>query len=118
MINKVKYDNAFTFIYSKRMGTPAAIREDQVPEALVKESFDRVLKCVQETAKEQSLRWQGQVLPALVEEANGSLEGYVTGRLSNNMIVHFPGSESLIGSIIPVSLDECRGFYYMGSARN
>ena len=118
VINKVKYDNAFTFIYSKRMGTPAAIREDQVPEALVKESFDRVLKCVQETAKEQSLRWQGQVLPALVEEVNGSLEGYVTGRLSNNMIVHFPGSESLIGSIIPVSLDECRGFYYMGSARN
>ena len=118
VINKVKYDNAFTFIYSKRMGTPAAIREDQVPEALVKESFDRVLKCVQETAKEQSLRWQGQVLPALVEEVNGSLEGYVTGRLSNNMIVHFPGSESLIGSIIPVLLDECRGFYYMGSARN
>ena len=118
VINRVKYDNAFTFIYSKRMGTPAAVREDQVPEALVKESFDRVLKCVQETAKEQSLRWQGQVLPALVEEVNGSLEGYVTGRLSNNMIVHFPGSESLIGSIIPVSLDECRGFYYMGSARN
>ena len=118
VINRVKYDNAFTFIYSKRMGTPAAVREDQVPEALVKESFDRVLKCVQETAKEQSLRWQGQVLPALVEEVNGSLEGYVTGRLSNNMIVHFPGSESLIGSIIPVSLDECRGFYYMGSVRN
>ena len=115
VINTVKYDNAFTFIYSKRMGTPAAVREDQVPEALVKVYFDRVLKCVQENAREQSLRWQGQTLPALVEEVNTSLEGYVTGRLSNNMIVHFPGEPSLIGTIVPVRLDECRGFYYMGS---
>jgi tRNA-2-methylthio-N6-dimethylallyladenosine synthase len=115
VIKKVEYDNAFTFIYSKRMGTPAASREDQVPEALVKENFDRVLKCVQESAKKQSLRWQGQILPALVEETNASLEGYVTGRLSNNMIVHFPGTQDLIGTIVSVKLDECRGFYYMGS---
>lgn len=115
VINTVKYDNAFTFIYSKRMGTPAAVREDQVPPDLVKESFDRVLKCVQDTAREQSLRWQGQTLPALVEDVNDSLEGYVTGRLSNNMIVHFPGPASLIGNIVPVKLEECRGFYYMGS---
>ena len=115
VINKVEYDNAFTFIYSKRMGTPAASREDQVPDALVKESFDRVLKCVQENAKKQSLRWQGQTLPALVEEPNTSLEGYVTGRLSNNMIVHFPGTLDMIGQIVNVRLDECRGFYYMGS---
>ena len=115
VINKVKYDNAFTFIYSKRMGTPAAVREDQVPEALVKENFDRVLKVVQETAKEQSLRWQGQVLDAMVEEENTSMNGFVTGRLSNNMIVHFEGCKDLIGSIVPVRLDECRGFYYMGS---
>ena len=115
VIETVKYDNAFTFIYSKRMGTPAAVREDQVPPDLVKISFDRVLKCVQETAKEQSLRWQGQILDALVEEENDSLEGYVTGRLSNNMIVHFPASSSLIGNIVPVRLEECRGFYYMGS---
>ncbi len=115
VINKVKYDNAFTFIYSKRMGTPAAVREDQVPDALVKESFDRVLKVVQNTAKEQSLRWQGQVLDAMVEEENTSMNGFVTGRLSNNMIVHFEGCKDLIGSIVPVRLDECRGFYYMGS---
>jgi tRNA-2-methylthio-N6-dimethylallyladenosine synthase len=115
VINKVKYDNAFTFIYSKRMGTPAAVREDQVPDALVKESFDRVLKVVQNTAKEQSLRWQGQVLDALVEEENTSMDGYVTGRLSNNMIVHFEGCKEMIGNIVPVKLDECRGFYYMGS---
>ena len=73
------------------------------------------MKVVQETAREQSLRWQGQVLDALVEEVNSSMEGYVTGRLSNNMIVHFEGCKEMIGSIVPVRLDECRGFYYMGS---
>ncbi len=115
VINKVQYDNAFTFIYSKRAGTPAAVRPDQVPEDLVRENFDRVLKCVQENAKKQSLRWQGLTMDALVEEKNDSLEGYVTGRLSNNMIVHFAGSDSLIGKIVSVKLDECRGFYYMGT---
>ncbi len=115
VINKVKYDNAFTFIYSKRMGTPAASREDQVDPKDVKENFDRVLKCVQENAKQQSLRWQGLAMDAMVEEVNTSMTGFVTGRLSNNMIVHFPGTEDMIGEIIPVKLDECRGFYYMGS---
>ena len=57
VIRRVKYDNAFTFIYSKRTGTPAAAME-QVPEELVKEQFDRVLKTVQETAREQVSRYQ------------------------------------------------------------
>ena len=51
----------------------------------------------------------------LVEEVNGQMEGYVTGRLSNNHVVHFQGDASLVGQIVKVRLDECRGFYYMGS---
>lgn len=39
----------------------------------------------------------------------------VTGRMSNNLLVHFPGDASLIGNIVSVHLDECRGFYYMGT---
>ena len=69
VIRRVKYDNAFTFIYSKRTGTPAAAME-QVPEELVKEQFDRVLKTVQETAREQVSRYQGQICDVLVEEIN------------------------------------------------
>jgi len=114
VIRKVKYDNAFTFIYSKRTGTPAAAMENQVPEAEVKVGFDKVLKCVQETAKEQVSRYQGQVMEALVEERNENDEKLVTGRLSNNTLVHFPGDVSLVGKIVKVSLDECHGFYYMG----
>jgi tRNA-2-methylthio-N6-dimethylallyladenosine synthase len=113
VIRKVQYDNAFTFIYSKRTGTPAADME-QVPEALVKENFDRVLKTVQETARERVARYQGMVCDALVEEINENDASLVTGRLSNNTLVHFPGDASLIGKIVDVSLDECHGFYYMG----
>ncbi|MBQ7775147.1 MAG: tRNA (N6-isopentenyl adenosine(37)-C2)-methylthiotransferase MiaB [Lachnospiraceae bacterium] len=114
VIKRVKYDNAFTFIYSKRTGTPAATMENQVPEEEVKVNFDKVLKTVQDMAREQVGRFQGQIMDALVEELNTQEEGLVTGRLSNNTIVHFPGDASLIGKIVNVRLDECHGFYYMG----
>ena len=114
MVRQVKYDNAFTFIYSKRTGTPAAAMENQVPEEVVKEGFDRLLKVVQDTAREQVARYQGQVMDALVEEVNEHDASLLTGRLSNNTLVHFPGDASLIGKIVNVSLDECHGFYYVG----
>ena len=113
VIRRVKYDNAFTFIYSKRTGTPAAAME-QVSEEQVKEQFDRVLKTVQETAREQVSRYQGQIADVLVEEINENDNSLVTGRMSNNTLVHFPGDASLVGKLVNVSLDECHGFYYMG----
>ncbi|GFI01341.1 MAG: tRNA (N6-isopentenyl adenosine(37)-C2)-methylthiotransferase MiaB [Lachnospiraceae bacterium] len=114
VIRKVQYDNAFTFIYSKRTGTPAASMENQVPDAVVREGFDRVLKVVQDTARERVGLLQGQVLDALVEEVNEQDQSLMTGRLSNNTIVHFKGDESLIGQIVPIYLKECHGFYYLG----
>ena len=127
VIRKVQYDNAFTFIYSKRTGTPAASME-QVPEDEVHKGFDLVLQCVQETARNRIARYQGQTMEALVEEINdsstspqalkelgaGDGEVLLTGRLSNNTIVHFPGDASLVGRLVMVKLEECRGFYYLG----
>lgn len=114
VVKTVKFDNAFTFIYSKRTGTPAAAMENQVPEARVKEGFDKLLKVVQETAREQVAKYRGQIMDVLMEEVNESDNTKVTGRLSNNTVVHVPGDASLIGKIVPVSLDECHGFYYIG----
>ena len=114
VIRRVGFDNAFTFIYSPRTGTPAAAMENQVGEETVKEGFDRVLKTVQETAKTQVARLQGPTLPALAEERNEQDPSLITGRLSNNTIVHFPGDPSLIGTIVDVILEECHGFYYTG----
>lgn len=114
VVRTVRFDNAFTFIYSKRTGTPAAAMEDQVPEQVVKEGFDRLLKLVQETAREQISKYQGNVMEALIEEINETDPSMVTGRLSNNTIVHIPGDPSMIGRLVHVSLDECKGFYYLG----
>ncbi|MCH5269837.1 MAG: tRNA (N6-isopentenyl adenosine(37)-C2)-methylthiotransferase MiaB [Lachnospiraceae bacterium] len=114
VVKEVAYDNAFTFIYSKRTGTPAAAMENQVPEEVVKEGFDKLLKVVQDTAKERVKRYQGQVMEALVEEINEQDTTLLTGRLSNNTIVHFPGDASLVGKLVNVRLTECRGFYYVG----
>ena len=114
VVKKVQYDNAFTFIYSKRTGTPAAAMENQVPEAEVKENFDRLLRVVQETARERVQIYAGQTMDVLVEDVNEHDASYVTGRLSNNTLVHFEGDASLIGKIVPVTLTECKGFYYMG----
>ena len=114
VIRQVKFDNAFTFIYSKRPGTPAASFEDQVPEEVVKENFDMLLKVVQETAKEQTAKLQGRTETVLVEGVNEHDKSLLTGRMSNNTLVHFPGGKELIGEFVSVSLDECHGFYYLG----
>ncbi len=113
VIRKVQFDNAFTFVYSRRTGTPAAAME-QVPEDKVRENFDRILACVQETARERVKRFEGQTLPVLVEEINEQDASFVTGRLSGNTVVHFAGDSSLIGQIVDVKLKRCEGFYYIG----
>ena len=115
VVRQVRYDSAFTFIYSKRPGTPAAVMEDKIPEDVVKDRFDRLLKEVQTISKEMAERFTGNEETVLVEEKNSQMDGYVTGRLGNNHVVHFEGSEELIGKLIRVRLDECRGFYYMGT---
>ncbi len=114
MVRTVQYDNAFTFIYSKRTGTPAAAMEDQVPPEEVRLGFDKLLKVVQDTARSQVAKYQGKVMEALIEEVNENDVSMVTGRLSNNIIVHIPGDASMIGKLVSVSLDECHGFYYIG----
>ena len=114
VVRKVQYDNAFTFIYSKRTGTPAASMDNQVSEEIVREGFDKLLKVVQDTARERAALLQGQVMEALVEEVNEQDSSLMTGRLSNNMLVHFPADETMIGQLVKVSLDVCHGFYYTG----
>ncbi len=114
VVKEVQYDNAFTFIYSKRTGTPAASMPNPTTDEEIKENFDRLLKVVQETARKRVGRLAGQIHSALVEEINEHDNTLVSGRLSNNTIVHFPGDASLIGTIVNVKLVEAHGFYYIG----
>ena len=113
VVEKVRYNSAFTFIYSPRTGTPAA-KKEQVPEDVTKDRFQRLLKRVQQIGQEESAKLTGATAKVLVEQINEQDDSLVTGRLSTNETVHFPGDESLIGKIVDVELSECRGFYYIG----
>ncbi|MCR5273026.1 MAG: tRNA (N6-isopentenyl adenosine(37)-C2)-methylthiotransferase MiaB [Lachnospiraceae bacterium] len=114
VVEMVRYDSAFTFVYSKRTGTPAASNPNQVPEDVVKERFDKLLKRVQTISREQALKKVGAVEEVLVEGMNEQDDSLVSGRMSNNSIVHFPGDADLCGKLVTVKLVECKGFYYMG----
>ena len=118
VIRQVQFDNAFTFIYSKRTGTPAAIMENQVAKEDIKVWFDEVLSLVQECARTQTAKLNGMVADVLIEGMNEQDANLVTGRMSNNTLVHFPGTADMIGQIVNVKLEECKGFYYLGSVVN
>ena len=115
VVRKAGFDQAFTFIYSPRTGTPAAAME-QLPEDVVKTRFQRLLNVVNEVAHQRCGRFEGLVKEVLVEERNAQLENFMTGRTEENILVHFPGDEALIGKYIPVLLKESKGFYYLGEA--
>ncbi len=113
IVRKAKYDQAFTFIYSVRSGTPAA-KMEQTPPEIVNERFSKVLDVVREVSAEVSSRFEGQTKEVLVECVNDHMEGYITGRMDNNLLVHFPGDSSAVGTFVNVYLEEAKGFYYLG----
>ena len=114
VVRKAGFDSAYTFIYSKRSGTVAAKMENQVPEEEVKDRFNRLLEEIKITSEACATRYTGKTMEVLVEEENEQGEGMLTGRLSNNLLVHFYGNKELIGKLVPVNLKECKGFYYIG----
>ena len=114
VVRRVRYDSAFTFIYSKRTGTPAASMEFASTDEEIKQRFDMLRSDVQNIAKETCSRFEGTVCEVLVEGINEQDDSLVTGRLSNNLLVHFPGSKEMIGTFVKVKLTSSKGFYYLG----
>lgn len=116
VIKKVQFDSAFTFIYSKRSGTPAAKMEQVLTSEEIQANFDKVLALVQKVSKTQLQKRVGNKEIVLVEHLNEKDNSLVTGRTDTNFIVHFKGNESMIGEYVPVKILESKGFYYMGEA--
>lgn len=114
VVRKVRFDSAFTFIYSKRTGTPAAKMKFNATEGEIKERFNRLLKEIQSIARDTCGKDQGRIMEVLVEGLDEQDENLLTGRLSNNLLVHFPGDPRLIGSFQKIKLTEAKGFYYIG----
>lgn len=116
LINKVSYDAVFTFEYSKRTGTKAAEMDNQVHEAVVKERFKKLLKTVEDNSGKNVDKYVGRIMDVLVE-GEDKVTGKLTGRLSNNYLVHFEGGKELIGKIIDVKLTKGCKFYFEGEAQ-
>lgn len=114
VVRNVGFDSAYTFIYSKRSGTVAANLDHQVPEEVAGERLQRLLHEIKETSEKRANLFTGKVMDVLVEEVNEQDSTMMTGRLSNNLLVHFPAKNEIIGKIVPVLLKECKGFYYIG----
>ena len=109
VIRQVRYDNAFTFIYSKRTGTPAAKMEDQIPEDVKHKRFNRVLELVNEISKENNTTHQDEVVEILVEGKSKTDDTKFTGRTRQNKLVNFsvknPDAD-LIGKLVNVKITE------------
>lgn len=111
---QVKYSTAFTFIYSKRTGTPAATMELQIDESVIKARFNELLKRVDHYGYEFQSRQVGKVLDVLIEEVNHQDTSLMSGRTEQNSLVHIEGDESLIGQIIPVKITSAKSYYLVG----
>lgn len=114
VIRQARYVTAFTFIYSKRTGTPAATMENQVPEDVVKDRFDRMLQILNPIVHEVVQEQVGKTTLVLAEETSKQHDGILTGRTEQNILVHFAGSTDLIGQMVPVKITENKTFYAIG----
>ena len=88
--------------------------ENQVAPEEVKEHFDLLLKTIQQISAKKASSLEGKTVEVLAEEVNTQDSSLMTGRLSNNSIVHFKGTEDMTGKLFQVRLTECKGFYYLG----
>jgi tRNA-2-methylthio-N6-dimethylallyladenosine synthase len=114
VIRQVEYNTAYTFIYSKRTGTPAANMEDQVPEAIVKERFNKILEAMDIVSLKNSEKHVGNTYELLVEEVNHKKADWLSGRLEDNHLVHIQGDESLIGTFVNVKITGSKTYYLVG----
>ncbi|MDR1815893.1 MAG: tRNA (N6-isopentenyl adenosine(37)-C2)-methylthiotransferase MiaB [Clostridiales Family XIII bacterium] len=114
LIERVRYDAAFTFLYSPREGTPAAAYPDQVDEAAAHARFDRMVARLNEISLEKNRRLVGRVEQVLVEGPARTGEGMLAGRTFSGRLVNFPGEKVAPGDIVAVRITDAKTFSFGG----
>ncbi len=115
VVEKVRYDSAFTFIYSKRKGTPAAQMPDQIPEDIKHERFNKVLNKVNEICAEINKNYIGRTVEVLVEGKSKNDNTKFTGRTRQNKLVNFEADEvELAGKLVKVNITSANTFSLNG----
>lgn len=106
LVKDIQFDNSFSFIYSKRPGTPAADLPDDTPMEVKKERLARLQALLKSNAQIISRQMVGTVQNILVESKSKKSDNVLAGRTENNRIVNFIGDESLIGNFIDIKITE------------
>ena len=114
LVRSVKYDSAFTFLYSVRQGTPAAEYEDQIPEEVKHQRFDRLVDAVNADSAEKNAAYKGRIERVLVEGVSKKNENTLTGRTEGFKLVDFEGGRELIGQMVNVEITEGKTFSLAG----
>lgn len=119
LVREVGFSSAFTFIYSKRSGTPAAKVDDPTPREVIQERFDRLAELVATLAHDANQEELGRTVEVLVEGPSKRNDDILVGHSRKNKTVHFPlpegaSAEGLVGKLVDVRVDEARTWYLRG----
>ena len=118
LVDIVKYEAAFTFIYSPRKGTPAAKIEDNVSKETKSARFMELVKHLEKGIEEHSASLVGQTFDVLVDGVSKNDETMYSGYTEENKLVHFKGCEQLVGKIIKVKITESHTYSMIGEIVN
>lgn len=114
LVKEVKYDSAFTFIYSRRQYTPADRMENQIPDDIKHDRFNRLIEVVNKNVAKSNKECEGKELEVLVEGNSKNDDTKLTGRTRNGKLVNFAGSKDLIGQLVKVKIVKAQSFSLTG----
>jgi tRNA-2-methylthio-N6-dimethylallyladenosine synthase len=108
LMEEVGFEAAYTFIYSPREGTPAAMKKDDVPEEVKKQRLYRLNELVNKQAKESMKEYEGKTVKVLVEGESKKNPDVLAGYTEKNKLVNFKAPKSVIGQIVDVKITEAK----------
>ena len=114
LVQEVEFDSAFTFIYSKREGTPAASHEEQVPEDAKHNRFNRLVKVINDSMAKKNKEYEGKIVEVLVEGPSKNDETKLMGRTRTTKLVNFDGKPEYIGKLVNVKITKANSFSLVG----
>lgn len=114
LAREVQFDLAFTFIYSRRKGTPADEMEDQVDDAVKHDRFNRLVAVTNACAAEKNKEYEGRIVDVLVEGLSKNNETKIMGRTRTGKLVNFTGDKESIGKIVNVKITKANSFSLIG----
>ena len=117
VVDKVCFEQVYMFIYSRRVGTPADKMENQIPEEVKHERFNRLKQLVESQIKQNNDKYVGTIQKVLVEGTSKTNENMLTGRTDTNKVVNFEGNTNLIGKIVDLKITSEHMWYLKGEVQ-